>query len=276
MREDSGRNVVVGIDGSEHSIAALDLAAAEAEARGLPLRIVHAYLWPVISRPYAPAARGRQVVRNAMVRVLRARPWLSVDSRVTGDGPAYALIGESRTADLVVVGCRGRDGLASMLARAVSTQLATHARCPVILVRPAGSVVPLTTDAPVVVGVDGSDMSHHVLGFAFGEAVFNTAHVWTPTSTGDDTAAEDDARRLLDTALTGWPDKYPQVAVTRLTVRAAHPADALATASARAVLLVVGSRTGSALRGVLLGSAAYRLVHTAHCPVAVVRSTRTV
>src|SRR5439155_11650568 len=100
MREDSGRNVVVGIDGSEHSIAALDLAAAEAEARGLPLRIVHAYLWPVISRPYAPAARGRQVVRNAMVRVLRARPWLSVDSRVTGHGPAYALIGESRTADL--------------------------------------------------------------------------------------------------------------------------------------------------------------------------------
>ena len=52
------RSVVVGVDGSESSLAAVDLAATEARLRGLPLRVVHAFMWPELGAPLGPSPYG--------------------------------------------------------------------------------------------------------------------------------------------------------------------------------------------------------------------------
>ncbi|WP_322778965.1 universal stress protein [Frankia sp. Cas4] len=138
------RPVAVGVDGSPSSLAALRWAAREATYRDVPLRVVHALA--VASTPYPDflASVGRALVDHAndllddaLATGLRdAPPQLCVSSEVVVDSAARALLLESTTSQLLVVGARGHGGFAELLLGSVGDQCVQHAVCPVAVIRP--------------------------------------------------------------------------------------------------------------------------------------------
>jgi nucleotide-binding universal stress UspA family protein len=280
--------VVVGVDGSAYSVAALDLAAREATLRRRPLRLVHAFIWPYLHVPLGPSPYGPPEggLRHQAERILadaythaRTTPDLDVqDELVTGEATAV-LLDASRTAELIVVGDRGLGGFTGLLIGSVAVQLAAHASCPILIAR--GTADPA---APVLLGVDGSPANDPAVGFAFEEASLRgvpliALHAWThPVSTGPGDMvlpvydpAEVDAQetRLLAEALAGWQDKYPDVTVERELAQASARR-ILVGATRQAQLVVVGTRGRGGFTGLLLGSVSQAVLHHAACPVAVV------
>ncbi|GID29740.1 universal stress protein [Paractinoplanes brasiliensis] len=287
--------VVVGVDGSPSSLDAVDLAAHEAELRGLRLHIVHAFAWPpalVAARPAAPGAaepatllraEAAAVVEQAGVRAAKAAPGVTVTTEVA-DGPAaFVLLERSRRAGLIVVGDRGRGRFDGILAGTVATQLATYGSCPVIVVRGHAR-----TGGPVVVGVDGSPRSARALEFAAEEAHHRSVelvavHVWrtpSPAAPGaeiplvyDLDLLEAEEGRQLAAALDGLSDRHPGLSVRPELGRGAT-GQVLTSWSRQAQLMVVGDRGHGGFVGLLLGSVSQYLIYHGACPVAVVRDNR--
>ncbi|MBM0207409.1 universal stress protein [Micromonospora sp. STR1s_5] len=129
----SGRPVTVGVDGSEPSLVALGFAAERAAQRQLPLRVLHA--WTQGPGGAAGVPDERAAVEQALEPWRRTFPELAVTVDLESTSPSAMLIEASRDARLVVVGSRGRGGLAGMLLGSVSQQLIQHAACPVAVVR---------------------------------------------------------------------------------------------------------------------------------------------
>lgn len=275
MTSYSPRPVLVGVDGSQGSLHALGLAAAEAVLHRLPLRIAH------VAR--ADPAAGRAVVADAAARVARRYPQLPIATRVLrGHRPGPVLVEESGHAAFTVLGCRGLSGLGSTLAGSVSGHVACHGYGPVAVVRgdrhrPSGR--------QIVLGVDGSAACDPAIGFAFEEAALRkvplqATFVWVHLPLADLgpvappgcslADAEQDAAAQLDAGLALWRQKYPDVLVQPMLVHSRHPARKLLAATAQADLVVVGSNMHSEIRGLLGGSVGHTLVHHALCPVAVV------
>ncbi|RZT77136.1 nucleotide-binding universal stress UspA family protein [Micromonospora violae] len=125
--------VVVGVDGSEPALVALGFAAERAAQRQLPLRVLHA--WTAGPGGAAGVPDERAAVEQALEPWRRTFPQLAVTVDLMPTSPAAMLIEASRAARLVVVGSRGRGGLAGMLLGSVSQQLIQHADCPVAVVR---------------------------------------------------------------------------------------------------------------------------------------------
>jgi nucleotide-binding universal stress UspA family protein len=271
--------VVVGVDGSAGSLAALVVAAGEAALRHRPLRVVHAVTWP-----HPQQARGlaeaERLLGEGVECAREAAPGLAVRGALVIGAPAAVLRRESRMAELVVVGDRGLGGFTGLLVGSVAVQLAAHSECPILVVRgdPAGS-------GDVLLGVDGSSASEQAVEFAFQEADMRGAaitalHTWThPASSEpgdmldhvydvDQVQAEESL--VLAEALAGWQEKYPNVVVHRRVTRA-NPRTALIDASRRSRIVVVGARGRGGWTGMLLGSVSQAVLHHAGCPVAIVR-----
>jgi nucleotide-binding universal stress UspA family protein len=121
--------VAVGADGSADSLAALDLAAGEAELRGVPLLAVCA-LSDACGTLGAERAL-RESAEAALDRLEKAHPDITVTRHVTSAGPLGALLAGARDAQLIVVGRRGRGGVRGMRLGSVSQGLLSHALCPV-------------------------------------------------------------------------------------------------------------------------------------------------
>ncbi|MEU8615343.1 universal stress protein, partial [Actinoplanes sp. NPDC048791] len=185
-----------------------------------------------------------------------------------------------RTAAMLVVGNRGRGGLASLLLGSVSRQVVTRATGPVVVVRGRRE----TPSGPVTVGVDGSAPANLALALAFdqtqrrdGELLVVRSYpmpmppygMAVPPLPYDPDAVRRDVARDLDATLTPWLDRYPAVRV-RTRVEPGSPAKNLIDVSREAGLLVVGSRGHGALVGGLLGSVGQQLLHHADCPVMIV------
>jgi nucleotide-binding universal stress UspA family protein len=139
--------VVVGVDGSEQSIAALRWALDYAASRDHVVEALTMWSMPMTTdglsgRAYAPdpcaleadaAARLDDALRAACPNVeARGR----IERIVCEDRPAHALVSASRGAELLVVGTRGHGGFAGLLLGSVSTQCVHHAHCPVAVIRP--------------------------------------------------------------------------------------------------------------------------------------------
>lgn len=296
MAHGTARPVLVGFDGSASSRHAVEVALVEARLRARPLRLVHAFEWPVedvlLGRGRVPTRRIVDDVRS------RAETWFARElAAVAEDAPdvdvtgafeevpaARLLVDASREAELVVLGSRGLGGFAGLLLGSVSAQVAAHAASPVLVHR-----APAEHESPpaghVVVGVDGSAGSETALRVAFEEAALRgTAlegvHAWhlpAPWGPGDPWAlapdaevAGQEAEALLAEALAGFAEKFPDVPVTRRVVRE-RPAAALLDAARHAALVVVGSRGHGGFTGLLLGSTGQNLLHHAPCPVLVAR-----
>ncbi|MFG2026103.1 universal stress protein [Streptomyces sp. NPDC048825] len=286
--------VIVGVDGSASSLEAVDVAAREAHLRGAPLRIVHAFghapgHLPTGGPPWSPADHGLEpmtqgVLARAEERAYGVAPGMTITRSVVAGEALQVLEIESRSASLAVVGSRGLSGFSGLLLGSTAVHLATHGRCPLMVVRgrpdPAGAVV---------LAVDGSKAGEAAVEFAFAEAALRKAplvalHVWNTwserayESPGDPLNAmvadvdqlREAEQHLLDETVTAWQKVFPQVAVERRLVRS-RIRPALIDASRGAQLVVAGARGRGGFTGLLLGSVSQALLHHAHCPVTVVR-----
>jgi nucleotide-binding universal stress UspA family protein len=142
--------IVVGVDGSDESKAALSWAAEEARVRGAKLRVVHAWSIPPMAMPsmsLEPAAfpstddidafkeSAQRSLDEQTAAVVGDDSKLEVEKVLVQEFPAQALVQESESADLLVVGSRGHGGFTGVLLGSVSQHCAHHARCPVVIVR---------------------------------------------------------------------------------------------------------------------------------------------
>ncbi|PZF93169.1 universal stress protein [Micromonospora endophytica] len=271
------RPVVVGVDGSPPSLAAAEQAAQAAVWRSRPLHLVHGYLHPlgygVPINPYdvgvpAPSEDGRKMLEQSAAELAERWPGLSIEVRQVAGGPGATLVEESRRAELVVVGSRGLGGFAGLLLGSVGTQVAAHAHCPVLVVRPPDRPVP--TEGPVLVGVDGSEPAELAVGYGAEEAARRGTELVLVHVADERDAAEDGAAAaLLATAAAAVRGSHPDLVVTERLLTAAKPDQALIEASGEAALVVAGSRGRGGFTGLLLGSVGQALVHHARCPVLV-------
>ncbi len=137
--------IVVGVDGSEHSIEALRWAAAEARLRGSVLRVVTSFSAGLMSTGYEVAlpdpadfAAASNTMLNAAIDTVRESvdlEGLDIVTEVIEGHAGEVLIKLSETAELVVVGARGRGGFVGILMGSITNNVVNHAECPVVVVR---------------------------------------------------------------------------------------------------------------------------------------------
>jgi len=139
--------IIVGIDGSSHSVRAVEWALNEAASQHAPLTVptVHSVAvsgWsgnPILAPGDAEdQERARQAAEELTLKAAsqlgEAKP-ASVTVRAIIGFPAEVLIKASGDADLLVVGSRGAGGFTKLIMGSVSSQVVHHARCPVVVVR---------------------------------------------------------------------------------------------------------------------------------------------
>ena len=136
--------VLVGVDASPASAAALDWASAEAALRHLPLHIVHAWHWQHLA-PWETAAdrmvksdlthAGHRLVGTLRVAATQQHPELEVTTEVRQGPSAQVLVDLSREADLIVLGTHHLRALGRAVIGSTSSVLATYSACPVLVVR---------------------------------------------------------------------------------------------------------------------------------------------
>jgi nucleotide-binding universal stress UspA family protein len=289
----AAKPIVAATDGSRESLRAVEWAAREAALRGAPLRIVSA-------AELLPRMIGRQggaafdtvadVIRKDRDRALAAAahraaemvPGLLIDTDPLTGPPAQAVTETGSGALMLVVGSRGLGAFTALLLGSVGRYAATHASCPVVVVRDE------TTAAHRQVGIGLGDLDHCAdsLRFAFEEASLRQAtltaiHAWqAPQSdisrAGDAFTAPDghtveaEAARALAGLLADWRQKYPDVPVSQDVVHG-HPGRTLVGLSARADLVVIGRHPQHAgLPGP--GSVTHAVLTHAHGPVVTVPS----
>ncbi|CAL9639385.1 universal stress protein [Streptomyces sp. enrichment culture] len=290
--------LVVGVDGSESGLRAVDWAADEAARHGLPLRIVHASLWEryeaAVLADAAEAAPdvvtehdiAEGIVAQAAARARQRVETLEIGTDVVPQDPASALLREAGGAAAVVTGVRGKGPIKELLLGSVSLSLAARAPCPVVVVR--GS--PRNRDGVngrVVLGVGGPATGPAAARFAFREAAvrrgtLEAVRVWRrpahrtaphPLLRGaPDHRREEDAATLLEEALAAVGEFPAGEAgpVVHRTVVEGSVRQTLLDRSAAADLLVVGAPRRHPHLGPQLGHVGHTLLHHADCPVAVV------
>ncbi|GLZ77740.1 universal stress protein [Actinorhabdospora filicis] len=259
--------VTVGIDGSGDALEAVEFAARAAVSHDRRLRIVHAYIWPLMRTPVGVSGmrdQAEQWLRDAAAHATASAPGVTSDTEIVTGSAGAVLVAESRACALLVLGSRGLGGFGGLLLGSVGTQLASHAEAPVVIVRSGG-----TPGGPVVVGVDGSEPAEEAVGLAFDMAAASGVGVLAVHADDGDVSNYD--RHLLAESLGGYAGRYPDVPVEARHA-SGRAAQALVECSAGASLLVVGSRGRGGFKGLLLGSVSQAAVTHASCPVMVVRA----
>ena len=138
--------IVVGVDGSKESLAALDWACAQAEQRGAEVAAVTTWTLPPSPSdpPFASFPWGssvdftdssRELLAKAVADVATAHPDVKISQHVLAGNAAATLIEFSKEADLVVVGAKGHGGFTGMLIGSVSQHVLAHSACTVAVVR---------------------------------------------------------------------------------------------------------------------------------------------
>lgn len=125
----SRRPIVVGVDGTSASSAAVRWAAAEATRSGAELHLM-------IAGDPARADYAEEAVCEVAARCRRESPGLEVSEEVVVDDPVHALLQRSAQAQMIVVGSRGRSTFVNALLGSVSAPVVAGSACPVIVVRP--------------------------------------------------------------------------------------------------------------------------------------------
>lgn len=282
--------VVVGVDGSEAGLRAVDWAADEAALRGAPLRLVYASLWERyegarlaedLGKP-SERVRAEDIVESAARRARLRRAEVKITTDVLPEEPEYTLLRESRNASLLVTGTRGRGALTEALLGSVSLTVAAHAHCPMIVVRGShdNQAVP-ATHGRVVVGVGEKPTSSAAVRFAFEEARRRGAQVeavraWrcpAHETTDHPLLAGEPARLHEQRAAEGLEAALrdaPADVVLRRRTAEGHARNVLVDASRDADLLIVGAKRRQRHFGLQLGRVTHGVLHHSACPVVIV------
>ncbi|WP_017573236.1 universal stress protein [Nocardiopsis halotolerans] len=285
--------VVIGLDGTPASHAALVWATEEAARRGVQLRIVHGVGTPVVTGAHGASGRatvedlreaGHDLLTAGAAYADQARPEVDVATVLAPEDAPAALLDEALPEDVIVVGTRGLGGVRAIMLGSVSVRASSEAPCPVV-------VVPHVENPPphrgrVVVGVDGSDSSRRALRFALHEALVSGSEVvvvnsWEMPLPADAESLTADARllhedmfdRQSEEVVAGLlaevvDDRTEHLEITALRTQS-NPVDALLEAGQDADLLVVGSRGRGGVRGLVMGSVSQGVLRHARVPVAV-------
>jgi nucleotide-binding universal stress UspA family protein len=285
--------VVVGVDGSVHSVAAAHWGAAEAARRGSGLLLLaacyHLGRMPESGAEYAETeARARAVLASVAAEESDRFPEVEVRFEAVAEWPVGALLAAQEDAELLVVGSRGLGGFRGLMLGSVSRGVVGEASRPVVVVRPEGlasghlSAGDMPSEPPpVVVGVDTRDRDPAaVLAFALRAAEDRGAPLhavavapWPPSWRPLPRGAREKRRAELvgreEEALSHALDAVRSGAGAGIVslVRAGHPAELLVEEAQDAALIVLG-RAGGGPAG--LGSTTHAVLHHALAPVAVV------
>jgi nucleotide-binding universal stress UspA family protein len=273
--------IVVGVDGSAGSAAALEWAVAVAGRWSAEMEVVLA--WEVMAPYMAPHPRMAEAEREAEER---ARETLGAMVAAAGaseatrthdvEGPAVAsLLRAAEDADLLVVGAHGADGIISGIG-STATRCAVRSEVPTVVVPTEGEAEP---DGPVIVGVDGSATGGRALRTALRLADADrevvAVNAWSvPAVTGPAVTAfdvhvfEEAGQWALDDTVASLPEGEQARVTTRL--RHGGPRSVLRDEAGRAKLVVVGTEGHSTLLHRLLGSTVTYLLHHHPTPIVVV------
>ncbi|WP_030707939.1 universal stress protein [Streptomyces sp. NRRL F-2580] len=305
----SNAPVIAAVDGSEHSLKALEWARAAAVRHGAELMIAH--VLPDHAQLYAgrraalhdasQPAEFADPVKDWVRALLGGGPELPEGVRyeaLEGSVPeALRVIGAG--ALMLVMGSRGRGGFASLLLGSSSRAVASTAPCPVVVVphaaRDAGAAASEESAGRVVLGLHAAETPDDVLSFAFAEAAVRgttvqvvSAYAVPPAPAlvidrpfevippegladeGDGVPAEREMLRSQTARLAPLRTRYPDVAVEQAAVPG-DPAGRLVDASRSAALVVVGRHhPRRTAMSLQIGSVAHAVLHHAHGPVAIV------
>ncbi|MFC9080200.1 universal stress protein [Streptomyces sp. NPDC057062] len=282
--------IVVGVDGSEPSLRAVDWAADEAALRGAPLRLVYASLWERyegqsltddLTKP-SERVRAEDIVATGAQRAQLRAPDVKISTEVLREEPEYTLVRESRDASLLVTGIRGRSGIAEALLGSVSLTVAGHAHCPMVVVRGNHDTrARSAAHGRVVVGVGEKPTGSAAVRFAFEEArrrgvPVDAVRAWRCPAyeTTDHPLLAGEPARLHEQqaveALKAAFQSAPSDIESHSHTVEGYARNVLVSASHDAGLLVVGARRRLGHFGLQLGRVAHGVLHHSTCPVAVV------
>ncbi|AII08926.1 nucleotide-binding universal stress UspA family protein [Rhodococcus wratislaviensis] len=287
--------IVVGVDGSESASAAVAWAARAAAALSLPLHIVTVVHIPAFyyTEPYLAESFKEELEDTAKSRLGSARVHakqtvdeaLDITTEQHEGKVSQTLIELSANAHMVVLGSRGHGEFTGLLVGSTTSAVAAHGHCPLVVVRGRTMDGQPPTEGPIVVGVDGSESSKAAVEVAFEQAAARGAslvavNVWSDVSVQPSLGASPEdplwssiqtgEEVVLSERLAGYQERYPDVTVERVVARD-RPVRVLSEFAEKAQLIVVGSRGRGGFKGMLLGSTSNALLHTADCPVMIVR-----
>jgi len=292
MSEAAGKfGILVCVDGSAASDAAVVWGVGEAIMRRLPITLMHVIPPVIVGWPVGPlyADMPEWQKDNAQHAIDHARKTLRASvgeseppetrTEIVYSSVVPALIDASKDAWMIVAGSQGLGALGRLLLGSVTTGLAHHAHCPVAVIHSNESAAP-DSNAPVLLGIDGSPASEGATALAFDEASprgvgLQALHVWSdvgvfPVLGMDWRDRESEGQEILAERLAGWQERYPDVRVERLLF-CDKPSQWLLKQSEHAQLVVVGSRGRGGFPGMLLGSVSSAVMQAAKVPVIVVR-----
>ena len=290
--------VIVGIDGSSKALDAVRWAAKDAALRSLPLTIVTALhaRTPSFSDAINLRSDNSAIERHHAEGILTeaekvAREWaaetqLQVSTLIERGPAADVLVRLGQTAAMLVVGSRGLGEFTGGLIGSVSTAVASHARCPVTVVKPPAHIS-LGRTAPVIVGVDGTTNSEPALEQALCEAALRGVELVAVHALVDvdaDRAFPEGLAKslfppeLLDEMalaqmLSSWQERFPNVQIRPRVVRD-RPVRQLVHEADTAQLVVMGSRGRGGFPSILIGSTSQAVLHTVQIPVMIVPTAR--
>ncbi|MFJ1866739.1 universal stress protein [Streptomyces sp. NPDC088097] len=301
--------VIVAVDGSDHSLRALEWARLAALRHDASLMVAHvlsdesqlyAGRRAALHDPNQPEAYS-DPVGDRVRALLQAAPELPQEVRyeaLEGSVPeALRVVGAEGEPLMLVMGSRGRGGFATLLLGSSSRAVATTATCPVVVVphaeRDAHAAATEPSAGRVVVGLHAAETPESVLDFAFTEAAARGTTVQVvsayaippaPTLVIDSPFAVIPPESLLDdgNAVPAEREMLRSQSARLAPLRARYPgvpveqaatpgdaAGRLVDASRSAALVVVG-RHHPRRRSLLMGSVAHAVLQHAHGPVAVV------
>ncbi|GAA2095240.1 universal stress protein [Brevibacterium salitolerans] len=297
--------VIVGYDGSENATRALHYAARAAGRRGAVLNVITVYRVPTAiyttyaALPQVPEDEAKkadaQTLLNAAAEFLKDYPGEVYYRAVEGDSVG-ALAELTSQAQLAVVGARGRGGFLGRILGSVASALPSHTQCPTVVVPhdygkgeslESPDFTPVRSDAPVVVGVDQSNLSRVAALYAAAAAQerdttlvmlmalppLDTNMAWYPELASDvdrvTTQRTEELRAHLDEEVAWLKGHFPSVEI-RGTVEVGEPSVLLKQMTSQAQLTVLGSRGRGAFVSALLGSTSRGVLYKAEGPVLVV------
>jgi len=281
--------VLVGIDGSADSRAALRLGAAISQSFGYALRALWAWQYPsdtvtTIGRvELPPPDRADALFAEQLDRVVEEELGdgaTEVSTEVARGAAVTALRQRAATSDvaMIIVGSRGLGGFRGLLLGSVSQQLCEHAPCPVTVVREEAVALHPGPDR-IMVGHDGSGHAGQALTFAAGLAARSGAHLTVAYATGPTVAVdpEDTPEAVtphgMRETVDGWCAPLHQEGIAHdVAIIEGDARTALLDAAHEhnADLLVVGTRGHGPVAKLLLGSVAASLIRHSDLPVTVV------